>query len=115
MKLTQISHEVKLDKSSLLEYLNFLIDRSLAKKQYIGESENSYVMTERGLSVLQVIGPMVKEAHRIEMRNFEAISSALSGVTLTSEKINRTPKRNISEYIREKTPKWKLSDLVKPK
>jgi hypothetical protein len=37
------------------------------------------VVTERGLKVLKVVSPLIKEAHKLEMRNFEAISSVLSG------------------------------------
>ena len=102
-----------MDRSSLLAYLSFLNDRGLVRKQDMGGNKNGYVVTKRGLSVLKVIEPMVKEAHMLEMRNFEAISNALSGVKSPSEKIKKKPKRKISDYIREKRPKWKLSDLVK--
>jgi len=103
MKLTQISHEVELTKSLLMANLSLLNDRGLVEIQNLGEDKNVYIVTERGLTVLKVINPIIREAQRIQMRNFEAISSALSGATLTSG------------IIKEKKPKrkWKLSDFIK--
>ena len=85
MKLTQISHEVELSKSFLMARLSMLNDRGLVETQNLGEDKKVYVVTERGLSVLKVIGPMVREAQRIQVRNFEAISNAISGAKFTSE------------------------------
>jgi len=103
LKLREISREVELDKSVLLGYLGFLYDRGLVGEQNLDEDEKAYFVTERGVSVLKVVGPLIKEAQRIEMRNFDAISSALSGATFTSGiKKEKRPKR-----------KWKLSDFIK--
>ena len=114
MKLIQISHETELIQSILMANLSLLNDRGLVEIQNLGEDKNVYVVTERGLTVLKVIGPLVREAQRIQMRNFEAISSALSGATLTSGKIKeKKPRWNLSDFIKEKRPKWKLSDLIK--
>lgn len=114
MKLTAIGHEIELDNSLLVGHLRFLYDRCLVGEQNLGEGEKAYFVTERGLSVLKVMGPLVREAKRIEVRNFEAISSVLSGATLTSEGTKEEkPKRKISDFAREKRPKWKLSDLIK--
>ena len=67
------------------------------------EDEKTYFVTERGLSVLKVVSPLIREAQRIKVRNFEAISSALSGAKFTSGiKKEKRPKR-----------KWKLSDFIK--
>jgi hypothetical protein len=60
--------------------MGFLYDRGLVGEQNLDDDEKAYFVTERGLSVLRVVGPLVKEAHRIEVRNFEAISAALSSV-----------------------------------
>ena len=46
-------------------------------------TEVVYVGTERGLKVLKVINPIVKEAHKIQMRNFELISNTLSEAGLS--------------------------------
>ncbi len=114
MKLMQISHEIELDNSLLVGHLRFLYDRGLVGEQNLGEDEKAYFVTERGLSVLKVMGPLVREAHRIQVLNFEAISSVISGATLSSERIKEEkPKRKISDVAREKRPKWKLSDLIK--
>jgi predicted transcriptional regulator len=103
LKLSQISHEVELDKPRLIPYLSFLYDRGLVGEQNLDEDEKAYFVTERGVSVLKVVSPLIREAQRIEVHNFEAISSALSGAKVTSgvEKEKR-PKR-----------KWKLSDFIK--
>jgi predicted transcriptional regulator len=103
MKLTQINHEVELDKTRLISYLSFLYDRGLVGEQNLDEDEKAYFVTERGVSVLKVVSPLIREAQRIEVRNFEAISSALSGAKITSRQIKeKSPKR-----------KWKLSDFIK--
>jgi predicted transcriptional regulator len=102
LKLTQISDKVELDKSRLIEYLRLLKNRGLIEKQNLGENKIFYVVTERGLKVLKVISPIIREAHKIEMRNFEAISSVLSGAVNSGIKKEKRPKR-----------KWKLSDFIK--
>ena len=103
MKLTQISDKVELGVSRLMVHLSLLVDSGLVEEQNLGEDEDVFVVTERGLSVLKVIGPLVREAQRIEVRNFEAISSALSDARLTSGvNKDRRPKK-----------KWKLSDFIK--
>ena len=103
LKLREISCEVELDKSVLLGYLGFLYDRGLVGEQNLDEDEKAYFVTERGVSVLKVVSPLIREAQRIKVRNFEAISSALSGAKFTSGiKKEKRPKR-----------KWKLSDFIK--
>ena len=114
MKLTQIGHEVELDNSVLVGYLSFLYDRCLVGEQNLSEDEKDYFVTERGLSVLKIMVPLVKEARRIQVRNFEAISSVLSGVTFNSGKVEeKKPRWKLSDFIKKKRPKWKLSDLIK--
>lgn len=112
MSVTQINDRVELDKYRLGVHLNLLYDSGLVGEQYLGEGKKAFTVTDRGLSVLKVIGPMVKEAHRIQMHNYEAISNALSG-TSTSDQIKNKPKRRIKDFIRKKRPKWKLSNLIK--
>ena len=72
MKFRQISRKVNYDRSRLRENLDFLVDRGLVEKQKTG-----YVVTKRGHSVLSVLGPLVKEAKRVELQNFEAIKNKL--------------------------------------
>lgn len=78
IKLSQISEMVDLDKSRLIPYLRLLRNRDLIEKQNLGENKIFYSVTERGLKVLKVINPIIKEAYKIQIRNLEAISSILS-------------------------------------
>jgi hypothetical protein len=67
----------------------------------LDEDEKAYFVTERGVSVLKVVSPLIREAQRSEVRNFEAISSALSRAKFTSG------------IKKEKKRRWKLSDFIK--
>jgi predicted transcriptional regulator len=78
MKLIQLSHKVELDTIRLIPHLRLLIDRGLLEQQNLGEKGIFYVVTERGLKVLKVVSPIIKEAHKIQMRDFEIISNTLS-------------------------------------
>ena len=102
MKLNQLTHKVELDKSRLIPHLRLLKNRGLIEKQNLGENKIFYRVTERGLKVLKVIGPIIREAHNIQVRNFKAISSVLSEANLSSRE------------FAEKKPIWKkLSDFIK--
>jgi hypothetical protein len=74
----QLSHKVELDTIRLIPHLRLLIDRGLLEQQNLGEKGIFYVVTERGLKVLKVVSPIIKEAHKIQMRDFEIISNTLS-------------------------------------
>ncbi|MCJ7614801.1 hypothetical protein MUO71_08590 [Candidatus Bathyarchaeota archaeon] len=114
MKLTQMTKYVELDKVRLIEYLRLLKSRGLIGKEVLGENNILYFVTERGLKVLKVTSPIVKEAHKIQMHNFEAISNALNGVTFPPEiQKEESPKWKVVDFIKEKRPKWKLSDFIK--
>ena len=78
MKLIQLSHKVELDTIRLIPHLRLLIDRGLLEQQDLGENGIFYVVTERGLKVLKVVSPIIREAHKIQMRDFEIISNTLS-------------------------------------
>jgi predicted transcriptional regulator len=78
MKFTQLSHKVELDTIHLIPHLRLLIDRGLVEQQNWGENEIFYLVTDRGLKVLKVVNPLVKEAHKLQMRDFETISNTLS-------------------------------------
>jgi predicted transcriptional regulator len=78
MKFTQLSHKVELDTIRFIPHLKLLIDRGLVEQQNLGENEIFYVVTERGLKVLKVISPIIREAHKLQMRDFEIISNTLS-------------------------------------
>jgi len=76
--LARLSHKIELDKTCTLQHLMVLIDQGFVKKRKT-ENGNFYSVTERGRTILRVIGPIVKEAHKIQIRNLEAIESVLSG------------------------------------
>jgi predicted transcriptional regulator len=78
MTFIQLSHKVELDTIRLSPHLKLLIDRELIEQQTWGENEIVYVITKRGLKVLKVVHPIVKEAHKLQIRNFELISNTLS-------------------------------------
>ncbi len=79
MNLTQLTHKVEMDKARLIPHLKLLHNRGLVEKQHQGEHKIFYSITERGLKVLKVVNPIIREAHKIQIRNLEVISSTLSG------------------------------------
>ena len=93
--MTQISDEIGLSKSILMEHLEFLYDRGLIGEQNLDDEEKAYFITDRGLNMIKVMGPMVREAQRLEVHNLERISRALAG---TKFKVKQ---------IEEKKPRWK--------
>ena len=79
MNLISLRNKIELDKTHLKPHLKLLKNRGLIKKQILGENKIFYAVTERGLTVIKVISPIIKEAHKIQMRDLEAISTVLSG------------------------------------
>jgi predicted transcriptional regulator len=78
MKFIQLSHKVELDATRLIPHMRLLIDRGLLEQQNLGENEIFYAVTERGLKVLKVVSPLIREAHKIQMHDFEMVSNTLS-------------------------------------
>jgi predicted transcriptional regulator len=70
MKLTQLMTKVELNKTRLRQHLRLLKKRNLVERQNLGEDKIFYVVTERGLQVLKVIDPMVREAHKFQALQF---------------------------------------------
>ena len=102
LKAEQLIDEVDLCKSILIEHLDFLYDRGLIGEQNLDDNEKAYFITERGLKMIKVIGPMVREAQRLEVYNLERISRALAG---TKFKVKQ---------IEEKKPRWKrIQEFIK--
>ena len=79
VNLTQLTHKLEMSREHLIPHLKLLRDRGLIEKQILGENEIIYKVTDRGMKVLKVVSPIIKEAHKIQMRDFEAISNTLSG------------------------------------
>ena len=78
MKFIQLSHKVELDTVHLISHLRLLIDRGLIEQQNLSENETFYAVTERGTKVLKVVNPLIKEAHKLQMRNYEIMENTLS-------------------------------------
>jgi DNA-binding MarR family transcriptional regulator len=79
MMLTQLKDKFEMDEARLQPHLRLLWNRGLVEEEKFGDEEPYYVVTERGLKVLKVVSPLIREAHKLEIRNFEAISNVLSG------------------------------------
>ena len=67
-----------MDESRLEPHLRLLWNRGLIEEERF-DNETHYVVTERGLTVLKVVSPLIREAHKLQIRNFEAITNVLSG------------------------------------
>ena len=78
MKLPQLMDKFEMDEARLKPHLRLLWNRGLIEEEKF-DNETHYVVTERGLTVLKVVSPLIREAHKLQMRNFEAISNVLSG------------------------------------
>jgi predicted transcriptional regulator len=70
MKLTQLTTRVELNKTRLRKHLRLLKKRNLVERQNLGENKIFYVVTERGLKVLKVIGPIIKEERKMQALQF---------------------------------------------
>ena len=90
LKLNQLTDKIQLDKTNLSSIMGFLYDHCLVGIQNLDGGEKAYFVTERGVSVLKVVAPLVREAQRIQMRNFEVISTALSAINPDVIKEERT-------------------------
>ena len=80
LKLAQLKGKVELDKPALVEVLNFLYEHCLVGEQNLNEAQKAFFVTERGMSVLKVVAPLIREAQKIQMQNFEMTSNALSTI-----------------------------------
>lgn len=79
MTLTQLLDTFEMDECRLKPHLRLLWNRGLVEEESFGDNKIHYVVTERGLKVLNVISPIIREAHKIQMLEFELISNTLSG------------------------------------
>ena len=77
-KLAELTDRVELDKTVLMEVLHYLYEHCLVGEQNSDENEKAYFITERGMSVLKVVAPLIREAQKIQKHNFETASQALS-------------------------------------
>jgi predicted transcriptional regulator len=70
MKLNQLMTKVELNKNLLSQYLRLLKKRNLVEGQNMCDNKIFYIVTERGLQVLKVIDPMIKEARKFQALQF---------------------------------------------
>jgi DNA-binding HxlR family transcriptional regulator len=89
LKLAQLKGNVELDKPALVEVLNFLYEHCLVGEQNLDEAQKVYFVTKRGMSVLKVVAPLIKEAQKIQMQNYEITSNALSTINSGTKKQKR--------------------------
>ena len=78
MNLMWLRTTVELEKTHLIQHLKLLTNHNLVEKQNLGTNNGVYVVTKRGLTVLKVVSPIIKEAHKIQLRDFKAISGVLT-------------------------------------
>jgi len=78
MTLTQLLDKFEMDECRLKPHLRLLWNRGLVEEENFGDNKIYYVVTERGLKVLKVVSPLIREAQKIQMRDFEIISNTLS-------------------------------------
>ena len=76
--MQKLSDKVEIDNNRLIPHLKLLMDHDLIEKKPWSNNEIVYSITDRGLKVLSVISPIIKEAHKISIRNFKIISNTLS-------------------------------------
>ena len=95
-QLTNLMHKVELDITNLNSVMGFLHDRGLVGECNMGAGK-AYFVTERGRSVIKVVSSLVKEAHRIKVGEYEAISTALSSVEASMIEEKEPTEEKISE------------------
>lgn len=79
MSLLGLKTKIELDEDNLKQNLRLLWNRGLIEEENFEDNQTYYVISERGLKVLKVINPIIKEAHKIKIYEFQAISSLLTG------------------------------------
>ena len=78
MKITQFLDQFEIDKVRLEAHLRLLWDRGLIEEETFDDNQTYYLVTPRGKTVLKLVGPIIKEAHKIQIREYDAISNTLS-------------------------------------
>ena len=65
MKLTQLMDKTELSQSVLKQQLDFLMQQNIVEEQNLNKDKIFYVITGRGLRVLNVIVPIIEEVRKI--------------------------------------------------
>lgn len=83
MKLTQLLEQFEIDTARLTSHLRLLWDRGLIEEEEFEDNQTYYLVTSRGKTVLKVVGPILKEAHKIQIREYDYLSNTLEGAGYT--------------------------------
>ena len=83
MKLTQLLDHFEIDKARLTSHLRLLWDRGLIEEETFEDNQTYYLVTPRGKIVLKVVGPILKEAHKLQLREYDYLSNTLEGAGYT--------------------------------
>ncbi len=79
MKLCQLLDQFAIDQTRLSAHLRLLWDRGLIEEETFDDKQTYYLVTPRGKTVLKVVGPILKEAHKIQIREYNYLSNTLEG------------------------------------
>lgn len=77
MKLTKLCEKVNIKEIEIKHHLNLLMNSGLVEKEDFGEKKIFYTIKERGLIVLKIFSPIIKNSQKIQLHEFEAITTAL--------------------------------------
>ena len=64
IKLTNLMNKTELSQNDLKQHLDFLIQQNLVEEQNLGKDAIFYVITGRGVRVLNIVAPMISEARK---------------------------------------------------
>jgi len=64
IKLTNLMYKTELSQNDLKQHLDFLIQQNLVEEQNLGKDAIFYVITGRGVRVLNIVAPMISEARK---------------------------------------------------
>ena len=65
IELTLLTHKADLSQNVLRQHLDFLAQQDLVEEQKFSKTKVFYVITERGVRVLNVVVPIVAETSKI--------------------------------------------------
>lgn len=70
MKLTGLMDKTDLNQNVLNQHLDFLVRQNLVEEQNLGKDEIFYVVTRRGLVVLDIIAPTIEIARKSQLLSY---------------------------------------------
>lgn len=63
-------HKTDLNQNVLNQHLDFLVRQNLVEEQNLGKDEIFYVVTRRGLVVLDIIAPTIEIARKSQLLSY---------------------------------------------